>query len=240
MKVAHEGTSNVKMSKLQLLTTKFVNLKMKEDESIHDFHMNIIEIANASRALGEKMSESKLVRKILRSLPKRFDMKVTAIEEAQDIDKMKVDELVGSLQTFELGISEKSEKKKSIAFVSNAEDSEDEGSQAKDEGVSKELVLLGKQFNRVLKRMDWKSIANVQNKSLDISKNQDVGRRSRTKEDSNKGKRVQCFECEGFGHIKTECPTYLKKQKGLSVLWSDGESDSDLEEESAKLVTALS
>ena len=88
--------------------------------------------------------------------------------------------------------------------------------------------------------MDWKSRSNVQNKSLDISKNQDVGRRSRTEEDSNQGKRVQCFECEGFGHVKTECPTYLKRQqKGLSVLWSKGESDSDLEEESAKLVTTL-
>lgn len=53
---------------------------MKEDESIHDFHMNIIEIFNASSALGEKMSEAKLVRKILRYLPKRFDMMVSAIE----------------------------------------------------------------------------------------------------------------------------------------------------------------
>ncbi|MCI78847.1 gag-pol polyprotein, partial [Trifolium medium] len=29
-------------------------------------------------------------------------MKVTAIDEAQDVSSMKVDELVGSLQTFEL------------------------------------------------------------------------------------------------------------------------------------------
>ena len=63
------------------------------------------------------------MRKMIRSFPKRFDMKVTAIEEAQDIDKMKVDELVGSLLTFELSINERSEKKnKSIAFVSNTED----------------------------------------------------------------------------------------------------------------------
>ena len=46
--------------------------------------MSILEIANASGALGEKMSDEKLVRKILRSLPKRFAMKVTAIEESQD------------------------------------------------------------------------------------------------------------------------------------------------------------
>jgi len=69
------------MSKLQLLTTKFENLKMKDDESIQDFHMNILDIANAYGALREKMTEENLVRKILRSLPKKFDMKVIAIEE---------------------------------------------------------------------------------------------------------------------------------------------------------------
>ena len=85
LKTTHEGTSRVKMSRLQLLTTKFENLRMKEDENIHEFHMSILEIANASGALREKMTNEKLVRKILRSLPKRFAMKVTAIEESQDI-----------------------------------------------------------------------------------------------------------------------------------------------------------
>ncbi|MCI31862.1 gag-protease polyprotein, partial [Trifolium medium] len=85
LKTTHEGTSKVKMSKLQLLTTKFENLRMKEDETIHDFHMNVLDIANTFDSLGEKIAEEKLVRKVLRSLPKKFDMKVTAIEEAQDI-----------------------------------------------------------------------------------------------------------------------------------------------------------
>ena len=57
------------------------------------------------------MSEEKLVRKILRSFPKRFAMKVTAIEEAQDICNLKVDELIGSLHTFEMGISDNVDKK---------------------------------------------------------------------------------------------------------------------------------
>jgi hypothetical protein len=55
---------------------------MKEEESIQDFHMNLLDIANSFEALGERMSDEKLSRKILRSLPKRFDMKVTAIKEA--------------------------------------------------------------------------------------------------------------------------------------------------------------
>src|SRR3954469_4423326 len=111
LKTAHEGTSKVKMSRLQILTTKFENLKMKEDETIYEFHMNVREISNNSPALGEKMTEEKLVRKILISLPNRFDMKVTAIEEAQDISNMKLDKLIGSLQTFKMSICESVEKK---------------------------------------------------------------------------------------------------------------------------------
>src|SRR3954470_1431745 len=87
LKTAHEGTSKVKMSRLQLLTTKFENIRMKDDESIHEFHMNVLEIENVSSSLREKMPKYKLVRKILRSLLRRFDMKVTAIEEAQDINQ---------------------------------------------------------------------------------------------------------------------------------------------------------
>ena len=82
-----------------------LNLRMLDDESIHDYHLNILDIANAFDSLGEKISDEKLVRKILRSLPKRFDMKVIAIEEVQDISNMKVDELIGSLQNFEIMIN---------------------------------------------------------------------------------------------------------------------------------------
>jgi len=94
LKTAHEGITKVKRAKFQLLTTKFENLRMMEDESIQDYYLNILHIANAFESLGEKISDEKLVRKILRSLPKRFDMKVTTIGEAQDISSLKVDELI--------------------------------------------------------------------------------------------------------------------------------------------------
>lgn len=56
--------------------------------------------------LREKLSDEILVRKVLRSFPKRFNMKVTANEEANDISKMKLDELFGSLHTFKLSLDE--------------------------------------------------------------------------------------------------------------------------------------
>jgi hypothetical protein len=75
---------------------------MEDDETISEFNTRVRDIANSCFALGEKIPEEKLARKILRSLPKRFSMKVTAIEESQDLSTMKVDELIGSLQTFEM------------------------------------------------------------------------------------------------------------------------------------------
>ncbi|KAI5420070.1 hypothetical protein KIW84_044024 [Lathyrus oleraceus] len=43
--------------------------------------------------------------------------------------------------------------------------------------------------------------------------NNEFQKRSRTEEISNQGKGIQCHGCEGFGHIREECTTYLKKQK---------------------------
>jgi len=93
---------------------------MLEDESIQEYHLNILDIANSFESLGDKFFDEKLVRKVLRSLPKRFDMKVTAIEEAQDISCLKVDELIGSLQNFEITVNNKTYKKgKGISFTSS-------------------------------------------------------------------------------------------------------------------------
>ena len=64
LKTAHEGTSRVRMSRLQMLTTQFETLRMGEYQTIAEFHMQIRDIANSSFALGEKMSDEKLVRKI--------------------------------------------------------------------------------------------------------------------------------------------------------------------------------
>ena len=60
-------------------------------------------------------------------------------------------------------------------------------------------------------------------------------------ENSNQSKGVPCHECEGYRHIRTECATYLKKQKkSLVVSWSNEDnSEGEVENEYAKNVTAL-
>ena len=77
---AHEGTFAVKISKLQMLTSKFKNLRMLEDESINDFNSKLCEIANEAFTFGEKNPKIKLVRKTLKFLPDKFAYKVAAID----------------------------------------------------------------------------------------------------------------------------------------------------------------
>ena len=51
---------------------------------------------SANSIWGKKTEDSKIVRKILRSLPESFHAKVTAIEESKDLDDIKIQELIGS------------------------------------------------------------------------------------------------------------------------------------------------
>ena len=55
--------------------------------------------------------------KVLLSLPQRFSMKFTAIEEASDVTIMKLDQLFGSLlRTFEFNLGEGDSKWKSRVY----------------------------------------------------------------------------------------------------------------------------
>ena len=92
----------MKDTKLQMLTTWFEELEMSEDESFNSFYSKLNEVVIGKFNLGEKTEDSKIVRKILRSLPESFHAKVTTIEESKDLDDIKVQKLIGSLQTYEL------------------------------------------------------------------------------------------------------------------------------------------
>jgi hypothetical protein len=96
---------NLKKEKLMNLAYRFEEIRMNEDESFDGFYVKLIDIVNLSFNLGERIPESRIVRKVLGSLPKRFRYKVIAIKECRDLDSVKIDELVGSLKAYELGFS---------------------------------------------------------------------------------------------------------------------------------------
>nr|KJB20845.1 hypothetical protein B456_003G168400 [Gossypium raimondii] len=75
-------------------------------QTIEEFYAKLCDLSNQAFAPGEEYSNTKLVRKMLRYLPKRFSIKVTFITEAKDLKSLAIDELIGSLQTFEINLED--------------------------------------------------------------------------------------------------------------------------------------
>jgi hypothetical protein len=104
LETTYEGTKLVKSPKHQMLTSRFEEIKMLKDETFREFYSKMSDLRNSMVSLGNRISDVKLIRKNLRSLPERFRIKVTTIEESKDLEQMKIEELVGSLQTYELSL----------------------------------------------------------------------------------------------------------------------------------------
>ena len=76
----------------------------RHDESLDEFYAKLNDIVNSAYNLGEIYDPPKIVRKILRSLTEDFRPKVIAIIESKELDSIPVDELIGSLQSYELNL----------------------------------------------------------------------------------------------------------------------------------------
>ena len=148
LRTTYEGTKAVKDSKLQRLKTSFEEIKMEEDESFDELYAKLKDIVNSTFNLRETIPEPKIIRKVLRYLPERFYAKITTIEELKDI------ELVGNLQTYELGLTriEKSSKSKSMALKAKSSDT----NKSSDDEDSKMNSYITWQFKKFMKNANAK------------------------------------------------------------------------------------
>jgi len=61
----------------------------------------VMGIVNHIRLTGEDNPDQTIVEKVLRSLPKKFEMVVTTILESKDLSKFSTYEVIGSLLSHE-------------------------------------------------------------------------------------------------------------------------------------------
>ena len=102
LQTVHEDTKAIKINKLQQLTSKFERIRMSDDESFDKFYAKLNDIVNSTYNLSEIYDQPKIFKKIFRFLTENFRPKVTTITESKDVDSLPVDELVESLQSYEL------------------------------------------------------------------------------------------------------------------------------------------
>jgi len=187
------------------------------------------------------------VSKILRSLPSRWRPKVTAIEEAKDLNTLSVEDLVRSLKVHEIGLNEHepAKKVKSMALPSKGKSSKDfkviDSKEESTDGDSNEdptekMVMLSNKF-KYLARKNRKFLSKR------------GGYKSSKKEDQ-KG----CFNCKKLGHFIVKCLDLQKEKskdkskkssfnsrkfrmqikKSLMATWEELDSESGSEKDEAE------
>ena len=154
----------------------FEEIKMEEDESFNEFYAKLKDIVNFAFNLGETIPKLKVVRKVLRSLLERFHAKITIIKESKDIDKVPLTELVGNLQTYELGLTRigKSNKSKSMALKAKSSDT----NESSDYEDSKMKSYITRQFKKFMKNANAKGFDKDHKQSSSSQfKSQDRGKK---------------------------------------------------------------
>ena len=186
-----------------MLITSFEEIRKDEDESLDEFYVKLTDIVNSSFNLRDQISEPKIVRKILRSLPERFHAKITIIEESKDLDSIPQTELIGNLQTYELGLARvgKGGEGKNMALKTKNDDNDE----SFDDEDTKLKSYITRQFKKFIKNVNVKT-SDKGRKQIAFSqyKSQDKGKRE--SKDAGQGNgipaRPKCFGCHGFGHMK--------------------------------------
>ena len=215
---------------------------MEEDESFDKFYTKLKDIVNSAFNLRETIHEPKIVRKVLRSLPKRFHAKITAIEESKDIDKILLTELVGNLQTYEVGLTRIGKLGKSKSMTLKAKNSDTDESLDNEDSKMKSYIT--RQFKKFMK--------NANEKGFDKDRRQSSSSQVKSQDKGKKDARVsgqytvpvgpKCFGCQGFSHMKQECPTYLKsigKSKAFAATLSDTKPEDDSNNEDERILNAF-
>lgn len=76
-------------------------LNMKETEPLSELCMKMSGIVTNIRMLGETVSESYVIKKLLRAVPSKYVQLASTIEQFGNLEEMTIEEVVGRLKAHE-------------------------------------------------------------------------------------------------------------------------------------------
>ncbi len=131
------------------MLVSFEGIRMLEEETFNEFYTKISDLRNSMISLDKKISDAKIIKKILKSLPERFRIKVTTIKESKDLDNMRIEELVGSLQNYDFSLPPLRKTKSNALKVAK----EKSNSSSDDDG----LAMFARNFRKLMNSKRFKN-----------------------------------------------------------------------------------
>jgi hypothetical protein len=189
----HEDSSKVREQKYHLLRAKYDEFNMLPNEGCNDMFSRLNLIVNELNSLNvSNLDKGMINRKILMLLPKPKYNIINSMLQKEDLDKMKVVELIGEIRAHEMGVLGISEK----PTTSNSIDSHENS--LSDEDDDQELEFLMRKFSRLSSKIRKKGyIFDPKKGVLHLSGS-----------DKNK----TCYNCGEKGHISPNCFKPVKKR----------------------------
>ncbi|WJZ99721.1 hypothetical protein VitviT2T_018141 [Vitis vinifera] len=186
---------------------------MKENETIVEMITRFTDIVNGFEALGKTYKESEKVIKILRSVPSKWHTKVTTIPEAKDLTKLPMEELIGSLMTYDINLAKKlkeseDKKKKSIALKATPK-KEEEIKEKKQSEKDDDLSLITRKLKKYMRGESFGGRRFTFRRNL--SKKESSSHVDKEKWEEKRD--LVCFKYKKLGHIKYDCPLYKSEVK---------------------------
>ena len=198
LKEMRVGDNCVKSSVVQRLVMEFENIT-RDRESVDDFAMRVIGLVDKLGELGEEMEDSRVVKKMLRVVRKRYKQVAVSIEMHSDLNKMSVEELIGRLCV--------------------AEDADaDEATDGIEKGVQ-QLLLTEEQWEARRRQRGGKERARRGGGGHGGDRDEDDRNSTCSGASGRSGRRHRgrCFNCGERGHIAKYCP----KSRGGKALLAD-------------------
>ena len=121
--VTNEGTNDVKRARNNSLIQEYEMFQMQQGETIYDVQKRFTHIVNHLTGLGKTFNTDELNIKILKSLNRTWQPKMTTIMESQNLATMTMATLFGKLREHKLELGRLNEEEdlgrnKNIAFKS--------------------------------------------------------------------------------------------------------------------------
>ena len=97
LKEEYAGEHRIRGMKVLNLIREFELQRMKESETVKEYSDRLLCIANKVRLLGSELSDSRIVEKILVTMPERYEASITTLENTRDLSKITLVELLNAL-----------------------------------------------------------------------------------------------------------------------------------------------